>query len=157
SWSAFGDTSYKLTDRFTLGVGVRYFKDSQEFASGFGFGAPPFLGAAQIGHFHSVDPRFYAQYKLTNDVNLYTRGGKGFRCGGFNFMPDQPAFDPESVWTYELGTKSSWPQARARADMDVFYSKYSDYVISGVTAQSIFFPISSNAGDAVIKGVEADV
>ncbi len=147
SWAAFGDSSYKLTERLTLGAGLRYFQDDQEFTD--------FIaGTVQSGRFHASSPRLYAQYKLSRNVNTYASVAKGFRSGGFNRL-NQPPFGPETVWTYELGGKMSWVDNRLSADMAVFHSDYTDYQISGTLpppALPLF--IIRNAGSARIKGVE---
>jgi iron complex outermembrane recepter protein len=151
AWAAFGDVSYGLTDRLTIGAGLRYFEDEQESADSNIFTPVPILHGDT---FSSVNPRFYAQLKLSDNINTYASAAKGFRAGGTN-GPDIPAFDPESVWTYELGTKMSLLEGRLSADAGVFYSEYGDYQILGsrfVNQQLIGFV--SNAGDAWIKGVE---
>lgn len=150
SWAIFGDTSYKLTDRLTLGTGIRYFEDKQEFTSGSGPTA-----AIQTGTFDALNPRVYAQYKLTPQVNTYASAAKGFRSGGFNSL-NQPPYDPESVWTYELGTKVSLLEGRLGADVAVYYSDYKNHQIAGVVVlPSGETPnITSNAGNARIKGIE---
>jgi iron complex outermembrane receptor protein len=151
SWSAFGDMSYQLSERFTIGGGARYFSDHQEFGASF-------LQSGLTGKFHSVDPRVYMQYKLTDEVNTYASAAKGFRSGGFNLSPGQPTFGPETVWTYELGTKASLPAGRLSADVSIFYTNYKDFVISGVTSVlANAIPISSNAGDARLEGIEWDL
>lgn len=150
SWSAFGDTSYKLSDRFTLGAGVRYFQDDQELTQA--FSGPP---TTQIGRFHSTDPRVYAQYKLADDINLYASAAKGFRSGGFNSF-GQPPYDAEKVWTYELGTKMSLLEGRLRADTALFHTDYTDHVLFGVSP-TVPFAATVNAGEARIRGIEWDL
>jgi outer membrane receptor protein involved in Fe transport len=147
STAVFGDTSYKLTQRFTLGAGLRYFEDKQDDIEGFGATA-----TTQHGTFHSLNPRLYAQYKLSPQVNTYASAAKGFRSGGFNSL-NQPAYDPEQVWTYELGAKSSLLQGRLSTDVAVFYSDYTDYQVLGQPLDPPV-PITSNAGSARIKGIE---
>jgi len=150
SWSAFGDTSYKLWDRLTVGAGVRAYREDQTLISG----PPPLI--TQSGKFHSVDPRFYAQFKLSEGVSLYSSAAKGFRSGGFNVL-GEPSFGPEDVWTYELGVKTSDLQGHFYADADVFYSKYSNYQILAFLPQQTAIYFNKNAGAATIKGVEADL
>ncbi|MBS0417768.1 MAG: TonB-dependent receptor [Proteobacteria bacterium] len=148
SWSAFLDTSYRFWDRLTLGAGVRSFQETQHFSD--------FVGMTQqSGTFHSVDPRVYAQFKLTPEVNLYTSAAKGFRSGGFNQF-EQPQYQPENVWTYELGSKMSFPDARVDIDADVFLTNYSDYQTFAPLPGAELVSAIRNVGHARIKGIEAD-
>jgi iron complex outermembrane recepter protein len=148
SWSAFGDTSYALTERVTVGAGVRYFRDSRGFDANY-------QSSAQAAVFHSIDPRGYVQFKLAEGINVYASGAKGFRSGGFNF-PDPstpPTFAPEKIWTYELGAKMSLLEGRLGFDTAFFYTNYSDYQTLGAPAQ-LGVPATYNGGDARIKGAE---
>jgi outer membrane receptor protein involved in Fe transport len=150
SWSAFGDTSYEFGN-LTIGAGVRFFHDEQKLTN---------LVAAttQSGTFHSVDPRAYVQYKLADKVNLYASAAKGFRSGGFN-GPNQPHYDPDSVRTYEMGTKMSLLQGRLGVNAALFWSDFKDYQVIGIA----FVPpnrelfLTDNAGNARIKGIEWDL
>jgi outer membrane receptor protein involved in Fe transport len=147
SWAVFGDTSYNLTDQLTFGVGARYFQDDQDYKSN-----TPFT--LQTGRFHSLDPRFYAQYKPIESVTVYTSAAKGFRSGGFN-AENQPSYGPEKIWTYELGTKMSLLGGRLSGETAVFYTDYTNYVISGIQPPpAVPVNIFSNAGSAKIKGIE---
>jgi outer membrane receptor protein involved in Fe transport len=149
SWAAFGDTSYKFTERLTLGAGLRYFRDDQYVPEDASIGQ-----AAQSGKFHALNPRAYMQYKLSAQINTYVSAAKGFRSGGFNAL-NQPSYGPESVWTYEFGTKMSLLEGRLGADMAVFYSDYSKYQIIGIDLNNIAAGnVTSNAGNARIKGIE---
>jgi iron complex outermembrane receptor protein len=142
SWSAFGETSYELFDRLTLGAGARYFSDDETTS-------PP----DQKGRFHSVDPRLYADLKVAQSLNIYLSAAKGFRSGGLNYL-GQPPYNPESLWTYELGAKMSLLQRRLSVDADVFYSKYSNYQVFAITPPT-FLGMTTNSGNAKIKGAEA--
>lgn len=147
SWSAFADVSYRL-DRLTIGAGVRSFRERQNFDDISG-------GTEQVGHYHSVDPRVYAQLKMTDAVNLYASVAKGFRSGGFNQF-NQPRYQPEDVWTYELGSKMSFGEGRVELDADVFWTNYSDYQTFAPLPGAELFSAIQNVGRARIKGVEAD-
>jgi len=142
SWAVFADTSYKLFDRLTLGSGLRYYRDEEE---------NPLDG--QTADFHTLNPRVYAQYKLFDSMNAYASAGKGFRSGGLN-SEGQPSFGPEEVWTYELGEKSSLAEGRVSADVALFWSNYTNYQIVAFVPPPVANVITSNAGEARIKGVE---
>ena len=149
SWSLFGDASYRIGDRLTIGAGVRGFKETQHFNDYLAM-------TAQEGDFHSVDPRFYVQFKLTDEINLYTSAAKGFRSGGFNSF-SQPSYDPENVWSYELGTKMAFPESRIEANADVFYSDYKNYQTFAPLPGAQLVSAIQNVGQGRIRGVEGDV
>jgi iron complex outermembrane receptor protein len=147
SWSIFGDTSYELTSRLTFGAGVRSFRDHQDYLDTYNPG--------ETATFRSVDPRAYVQYKLAGQVNVYASVAKGFRSGGFNSF-GQPSYGPESVRTYELGTKLSAMDDRVSFDTAVFYSKYTDFQTYGLSPV-LGFPLTQNAGKVRIEGIEWDL
>ena len=150
SWSGFGDTNYHLFGRLVFGAGVRYFRDDE---SALVSGASQW----QAKTFTSVDPRFYIRYGLSRDVNVYASAAKGFRSGGFNGL-GAPEYQPEHVWTYELGTKARVLDGRLTADADIFLSNYGEYQIYGVALPpNPPLDLYRNAGTARIKGVEGDV
>jgi iron complex outermembrane receptor protein len=146
SWAVFGDASYK-TDRWTIGTGLRYFEDDRELNR-----ILP-ATAIQSGTFDALTPRVYAQYKASESANIYASAAKGFRSGGFNAL-NQPPYDPETVWTYEVGTKVALPGGRFNAEVALYYSDYTNYQIAGVTPSFPSVAITSNAGNARIRGIE---
>jgi outer membrane receptor protein involved in Fe transport len=148
SSSVFADTSYTLFERLTLGAGVRYFHDDQDFLDR----VRNYTAAVS---FHSVDPRFYARYKLNDNTTLYTSAAKGFRSGGFN-KGRQPAYQPESVWTYELGSKADLFDRKLSFDAALFLSDYTDRQIFGVTDRTNGNFYLTNADSVRIKGGEWD-
>ena len=149
SWSVFANTSYRLWDRLTLGVGLRYFNDHQDFTDRVAL-------TQQADTFTSVDPRVFAEFALTHGFNLYASAAKGFRSGGFN-AENQPAYDPESVWTYELGAKTSLVDGRLSFDTAVFWSDYKNYQTFGITDASNGENFIADVGSARIKGLEWDL
>jgi outer membrane receptor protein involved in Fe transport len=149
SWSIYVDTSYKLADRLTLGVGARFYHDDEQLVRT--------KRATQAGSFQSSDPRFYADFKVNDQANIYLSAAKGFRSGGFNNALGFPPFQPEYVWTYELGTKLSLLDHRLTINADIFYSNYRNFVITGLNPNAIQEDIFQNAGDAVIKGAETQI
>jgi iron complex outermembrane recepter protein len=143
SEAAFANSSYRL-DRLTLGAGIRYARDRETYN-------PPALA----GTFTSTDPRFYAEYEATSHVNVYASAAKGFRSGGFNTPPGAP-YQPEDLWSYDVGTKTRFPAQGVRSDVDLFYMNYSNFV-SSVNVPTPPFFVQSNVGKARIDGVDADL
>jgi iron complex outermembrane recepter protein len=150
SWAVFGDASYDLTSRLTVGAGVRYFEDRQDYSD---------INAAtsQSGTFRSTNPRFYVRYKVADDANLYASAARGFRSGGFNPV-GQPSYGPETAWTYEVGSKLRLVDGRLRIEGALFYTDYKDYQIQGfLPPPAPLINIYSNAGTIHIKGSELSV
>lgn len=148
SYSIFADTSYDFGS-LTVGGGIRYFHDKQDFEDRVrNFAAP--------AKFHSVDPRFYVRYKLSDEAMIYANVAKGFRSGGYN-KGRQPAYQPESVWTYEVGAKGQLLDRTFSFDVALFQSDYKDRQIFGVTDRTNGSFFLTNADSARIKGVEWDL
>ena len=148
SWSVFGDTSYRIGDRLTVGAGVRGFRETQHFNDYLAL-------TAQEGDFHSVDPRVYAQFKVSDEVNVYASWAKGFRSGGFNAF-SQPSYNPEDVRTYELGSKSAFIEGRVEVNVDVFWTDYKNYQTFAPLPGAQLVSAIQNVGRGRIRGVEAD-
>ncbi len=150
SYSLFADASYKLFDRLTVGAGIRYFKDKRtsliEYAPG--------TGNVQRAKFDSVDPRFYVSYQYSDNGSIYANVAKGFRSGGFNAEPFAP-YDPEKVYTYELGTKGMTSDGAFSYDIAAFFTKYKDMVRRRlVIVEGQYLSESSNIGEVEVKGIE---
>jgi len=103
-------------------------------------------------------PKFGVQYSLTDDLMLYASATRGFKSGGYNFSANSAAtagFQPERVWSYEVGAKSEWLDHRLRVNLTGFYYDYSDLQV-----QILLAPGSlsiKNAANAKNKGVELEI
>ena len=140
--SVFGDASYKVADGLDLGVGLRYFHDRRRSISD---------PLALSGTFKSLNPRFYLSYDVADGIKAYANVAKGFRSGGFLGDEAASTFDPEKVWSYEVGTKGS--RGRFRWDVAAFYTQYKGYQ-AFVLVSDVFGGLV-NAGDAEIYGIDA--
>ena len=150
SYSLFADGAWHFTDRWTLGAGVRRFRDKQtgliEYAPG--------TGVMQSGKFNSTDPRVYLSYKYAANGTVYASAARGFRSGGFNSAPFGP-YDPEKIVTYELGTKAATDDGRVQVDVAVYRTNYDDMVRRRlVFVEGAYLSESSNIGKVEVKGAE---
>ncbi|WP_370373849.1 TonB-dependent receptor [Henriciella pelagia] len=151
SYSIFADGAYDLTDKLTIGAGIRYFEDEQtsliEYAPG--------TGTENSAKFDSVDPRVYLTYQYDPNATIYASAGSGFRSGGFNSAPFDP-YGPEQILTYELGTKGT--TRTLQYDVAVFFTEYEDMVRRRLTeVNGAFLAESSNIGKVEVKGIEAGI
>jgi iron complex outermembrane receptor protein len=98
------------------------------------------------------------QYSLTDDLMLYASATRGFKSGGYNFSANSAAtagFQPEKVWSYEVGAKTEWLDRRLRVNLTGFYYNYTDLQV-----QILLAPGSlsiRNAANAKNKGVELEI
>ena len=151
-WGAYIDLTYDVTEKLDVGVGVRYTKNTRDFGisvlpvtsdlghwASFGAGTDGFVST--VKSWDDFTPRFIARYRATENAMLYASVTKGFKSGGFNSLgilyddidddgnaingrPDP--FEPETVWSYEVGVKGSSDDNRLRYDLNAYYYKYTD-------------------------------
>jgi iron complex outermembrane receptor protein len=136
SYAAFGQASWQFTDQISATVGLRYTYESKDYfrtTSTFS-NLPALNGTFEYPDDESWDaltPSFGLDYQLTGDSLLYFSAGRGFKSGGFNGRANTPgetgAYDPEYVWTYEVGSKNTLADGRLRLNGAVFYSDYTDF------------------------------
>ena len=124
-------------------------------------------------------PRASISFKPNDNHHFYASYSQGFKGGGFDprgqstqapdlngdrivdadEIYDYMAFDPEKVTSYEVGWKGSFFDKRVFAGLALFHADYKDMqipasvpcVVSGINS---FCGLTSNAGKAVIQGVE---
>jgi outer membrane receptor protein involved in Fe transport len=148
SYAVFGDVSYDLTERLNVGVGVRYYEDDQSSFDG---------TETEEDGFDSTDPRIYVSYSLSDEANVYASVGTGFRSGGFN-RGELPNYGPESVTSYELGTKASLFDGTLDLEISGYYTEYDDMLRRGlVFVDNAFLSLTSNIGNVEVKGIEGAV
>lgn len=145
SYAFFADASYRLTDRITIGVGGRYFRDDQVSVSDGGDDT-----------FDKFDPRAFLSFAVSDTINLYASYGQGFRSGGFN-SGALPSYGPETLRSYEIGAKGRVLDGLLDFELAAYYSDYDDMLRRGlvfVEATGEFLSLTSNIGKAEIIGAE---
>lgn len=178
-WGAYVDLTYAVSEKLELGVGLRYTKDTKDFGINVlpvesELGPFYIFGVTTDGFDYAKEswddftPRFVARYMPNDDWTIYASVTKGYKSGGFgSFAITDPndsvtddlvvtdgvpnAFDPETVWSYEIGAKGDLLDSHLRLDMNAYYYKYKDLQLS-------FFDNGSkvdNIGQARAYGFEA--
>jgi iron complex outermembrane recepter protein len=113
-------------------------------------------------NFNEFTPTANLQYHFADDVMGYLSYAKGFKTGGWTtrvtavLPPGSPAqaFGPETDQTYELGLKSELLNKQLIVNTAVFLSHYDGIQL---TYQQSTSPVTENAGNAQIKGLEVEV
>ncbi|MEO7465650.1 MAG: TonB-dependent receptor, partial [Sphingobium limneticum] len=107
------------------------------------------------------DYRVAADYRLTDSLMVYGSVSTGFKGGGSNPRPFTTqqviAFRPEKLTAYEVGFKSDFFNRRVRLNAAAFINDYVDIQIPVLTCPTAPCAARLNAGDARVKGFEAEL
>lgn len=162
SYSAFGEATYKLTDKFSVVGGLRYSIDYKT-AYSTNLLAPSSPAVETSNHWGNVSYRLTGEYKLTADSLLYFTNSTGFKSGNIN-APTYPypahhdQVLPETVTAYELGYKARlfpWLNLSASG----FHYDYKDIQITtnnalSAAAGTVGINILQNAARGDITGAD---
>ena len=161
----YAQATYHLTSQWASTLGLRYTHESKEWIYNLGtqFTHVPFLPpGSQSDSWNPVTPKIGIQFTPTDNLLTYVSASRGFRSGGFNGRANTPgdqSFDPEWVWTYELGVKSQWLDNRLRVDGDIFYNDYRDLQLLEITTTPTggYAIFTRNAAQAKTDGAELEL
>jgi iron complex outermembrane recepter protein len=159
-YAAYADGTIFFTKQLELGLGVRYSRQKQAYeetvsgllATGSALVlTPPVATSDQSVMTYLINPKFH----ITDDVMVYARAASGFRPGGPNFVLSpglgNPTYDPDRLWSYELGEKATFLDKRATLNFDVYDILWKDIQVTvnvgGVNQLE-------NAGTARVTGAE---
>jgi iron complex outermembrane receptor protein len=192
STSVYGFVEYKLTSKLKLAAEGRWSSDQEHFTSFLAAPANynTSNGYEQSKTFDYFTPRFTGEYELTADHTLYASAAKGEKDGGFNGGPyffyskeatacpgvttptiancgaaqniGQQSFQPETNWTYEIGSKNEFFDRTLRLNVSAYYVDWTNiqiYVAQQDTGTPAGVPVASltgNVGGATVKGLEIE-
>jgi iron complex outermembrane receptor protein len=154
SWATFGQTTIEVIDKLHLTLGARYTDDTKDMhrqlTNNLG-GAPCDQRINQ--EWTETTGTGILNYDFSDDTMVYVSASKGFKAGGFNVAECSGAFDPETIWAYELGVKSQLLNKRLQLNAATFSYDYSHIQINRFinNASSI-----TNAANARILGAELE-
>lgn len=149
--------------RLHLTVGLRYSEDEREVFTNrsqaldtvtFAIGADD--------EWSNTSPDLTVSYDINLDTNVYLKYVESYKTGGFNGRGTRPAavitpVDEETVEMVEAGIKSQFLDDRIRVNAAVFRSDYTDIQLSFAELADPATVINFNAGEAEIKGFEAEL
>lgn len=178
--SAFGMLEYDFTDQLTFHVEGR-FTDEDLFVSGpsgprivdaFGLAGPPNPLPTSSPNIDATDsdsyftPRFSLEYTANDDMLFYGSVAKGAKPSGVStvgagsggFDPELFAFDRETMWVYEIGTKTSWLDGTFLFNAAAYYEDFSGKQTSSqiLRDNGLTGTLTVNASSAEVKGLELD-
>ncbi|MFK7894570.1 MAG: TonB-dependent receptor [Myxococcota bacterium] len=172
SYGAYFDAGWSFDESWKMNFGARYSWDRR---NGFGeresrFGGligQPFGFGASDDQSDGLTARLNLEWEPTEDNLFYVQVSRGYRSGGLNLgLDSDPSvgadgvsnivlgpYDPEFVWTYELGTKSEFFDGDLRINATFFFMDYSDLQV----AQPIFGVVKTdNVAEVQNLGIELE-
>ena len=154
SAAAYVDLRYALSKQLSLLGGLRLNHDSKK--------ADEYLNIATLGvnatgtpsaSWTSVPGSIGVEYQVNSDVLTYAKVAHGFKSGAINLGAVQgEAVKPETVTSFEVGTKISFLDKRASLAAALFTSRYKDMQVVQIGVA----PILGNASGAKINGLELE-
>jgi iron complex outermembrane recepter protein len=166
---------YHFTDKLSLEAGARYSHDNFEYIYA-GTNSPqvpanpikapgtPVFGVPEIvvtSKDSRVDPKAALQYQWTPDFMTYAQYSTGFKGGGTNPNPVNAAqatpFTVEQLKAYEVGVKSQYFEHHLTVNVDGYINNVTGLQLIGFANTAIGGTTTLNAGQALIKGVEAEI
>ncbi len=177
-YAAFGELAFDIVPKLTLTAGGRLYKFDNTLVGWFGFNNftddgngyssnPDYLCDAPAKVSGSpctnVDKRtkdngFVHRINLTwkpnDDLLFYATWSRGFRPGGINRRGSLPPYAPDFLVNYEAGAKFSFGRG-SHFNAAIYQENWSDIQLSFLGANGL--TEVRNAGDARIRGIEADL
>lgn len=171
AYAFFGETTWTMLDeKLDLTLGLRYFEDDAFNAEVLDPATLALIQSVDPNYtgmvnqtFDSTNPRLNLSYSVNDDWIVYGNVAKGFRTGqtqpaitlGFAalFGVQVPSgIKPETMWSYETGTKGTFMDGRAQLEAAVFYNDWQDLQVLVVVQPPVRGLI--NGGDARTQGIE---
>lgn len=165
SYAVFGELTYSFTSAWKGSAGLRYSYDEskldleQTLIDPFGVQGPAgtiTLRDRQKDQWDAVTPEFGVSFTPSRKTLYYASVSRGYKAGGYNAFAVQPAFDPEYLWAYETGIKTTLPERRVRINAALFHYDYKDIQLLTLPpgAPVGTLPIVTNAARASVQGLD---
>jgi iron complex outermembrane recepter protein len=179
--AAFGNLSYEFDNHLKITTGLRYFSFGNSLAftesgvvSPSGDATTTSQGASAGAS--GVNPMATLSYSATNNLLLYATAAKGYREGAGNFpipttgpvgsfceqnlqaigRTQAPLeYDPDTVWSYEIGEKGKFFDQHLTVNADVYYLRWSKVQVP--ITLPCGYPYIDNAATAGVKGGELEI
>jgi iron complex outermembrane receptor protein len=165
--AVFGTLTYDVTDQLQLQAGARYTHSAfalTDVTSLLLFGLPGSLFGLAPEHAHlvlnddKVTWNVALNWKVDPNNLLYVSVATGHKPGGINTTPlpfgaglkTVVPFQPEDLTDYEIGWKTTQFDGHLRAQLDAFYTDYTNHQL---TFASAGFGVASQPGQSIIRNI----
>jgi len=162
--SVFGQLLWDISDRLELAGGLRWSKESKDFAVS--RNGVPQPAAPSSAEFENTSPEVTLTWRPSDRFTLYGAYKEGFKSGGFAaatntgaafVTPINALYLPESAEGFEGGVKALLFEGALRLNAAAYNYDYTNLQVNSLDNSSGVPVIRvNNAGAATVKGVEAD-
>lgn len=158
--AAFTQWTVEPIDNLKLTAGIRYSDETRAIDSTFGIFNFDFANPMQLNipvaakrSWNALTPRFSIHYSPDNDLLFYVSATRGFKSGILLIGLVNPPVDPEYIWAYEGGVKSTFLDGRLQLNAAGFYYDFTNLQVNRNANNTV---ITENAASASIKGFELE-
>jgi iron complex outermembrane recepter protein len=172
--AVYGQADYEVLPGLKLTAGVRIARVDFEGNAHYEYPAqilgPP-ISTNALSTEHPVTPRVGIAYQPDRDSLFYASAAKGYRVGGINtalpavcnpeltelgYPSGGPSkYNADSVWSYELGTKTTLWEKRLQIDASLYWINWQG-IQQNIYLPNCGFEFTANLGKSVSKGGDID-
>jgi iron complex outermembrane receptor protein len=158
SLAPYGQVDYNFQNTglaipLTATVGARYTDDKKYGAGTLYYDSFPIVAPYSTHNWGQWTGKGELKWQFNSDLMAYASASRGYLSGG-NIIGLQSFYQPESVWSYEVGEKSEWLDKHLQVNVSAFHEDLSNmqvFIQSGASSEL------QNAGKARVNGVEAQM
>jgi len=151
SLGLFTHLTYSLTKNLNLIGGLRYDREERDYKD-----VQKEISDEQT--WSEISPKIALQYRFNEKAMAFATIARGYRAGGFNIWAPQDnplSYDEETLWSYEIGIKSSFLNNRILLETSLYYMDIDDMQVDiYINASDLY---TSNAAKATSKGIETQI
>ncbi len=178
--SVFGELTYNITPALAATAGLRrYYYNESVLITQSGALVGPASTTTSAARDQGVTPKFSLSYDFGKDLLVYATAAKGYRPGGgtgpvptsgdiscesdlqkeygtTQFVPGPTTFQPDHIWSYEIGEKLRAAENRLTVNSALYYETW-----TGVQQTNALpkcgYDYTANAGNAHVYGGEIEI
>jgi iron complex outermembrane receptor protein len=151
SFAGYAHVGYNITTDWKILGGARYEYQNYDFQSST-------LSDDLSKDWTNFSPKIGMQYQVLPESMLYATVSQGYRPGGFNeraYNTDYSTYDPETMWSYEVGAKNTFLGNKLLLNVSLFYMDISDKQVEENVDLTTYY--ITNGARATSMGAEVDL
>ena len=169
--AGYANVDFNVTSALKLIGGIRVSHDRFSFSQTSAYSGAANAPVSGTQTSTPVTPKYGLSYQIDTNNYVYLTAAKGFRQGGVNgsvpvnlcasdlgalgLTSTPTSYSPDSLWSYELGTKDAFLRGRLAIDPSVYALRWKN-IQESVRMPSCGFSYVGNLGEATGYGGDID-